>query len=207
MTNQSSNTKKIDYEQLWSCLQSLLIPSWPSNRTVFEGKPIGDAWPLAVLAEGQQDQSPRSSIQPFHKLTQWLAYSLSVPFQRILGYEWNNIELGTGLPEYRNGGLFVDLKVLTLKDEETKASIKTSSQLPEFDAETDTVVEWRAMTVVLLDELHGTLSQQYAARGVTLSMAQMLEAGTWKAGRELAAELRPETKSSPIVVISDGTLY
>ena len=207
LVKNSSDRKTIDYEQLWSCLQALLIPSWPSNRTVFNDKPIGDAWPLAVLAEIEQGQNPKYSIQPFHKLTQWLAYSLSVPFQRILGYQWRNIELGTGLPEYRNGGLFVDLGVLSLKDQDAKAGTKAPGQLPEFDASTDTVVEWRAMTVVLLDELHRTLSQQYAERGVTLTLPQMLEAGTWKAGRELATKLRPETKSSPIVVISDGTLY
>ncbi|KAF5026935.1 hypothetical protein F66182_965 [Fusarium sp. NRRL 66182] len=203
----SSDRKTIDYERLWTCLQKLLIPSWPSNRTVFDGKPIGDAWPLDVLAESQSDQSPRDKIHPFHKLTQWLAYSLSVPFQRILGYEWDNIDLGTGLPEYRNGGLFVDLEVLTLKEEDEKAGTKSPGQLPEFDAASDTVVEWRAMTVVLLDELHRALSEQYKSRGITLTLPQMLEAGTWKAGRELAAQLRPETKSSPIVVISDGTLY
>lgn len=184
-----------------------MIPSWPSNRTVFDGKPIGDAWPLDVLAEPEQNSNPGHNIHPFHKLTQWLAYSLSVPFQRILKYEWDNIALGTGLPEYRNGGLFVDLGVLTLKEQETKDSANHPGQLPEFDAASDTVVEWRAMTVVLLDELHSILSEEYAARGITLTLPQMLEAGSWKAGRELAAELRPETKCSPIVVISDGTLY
>jgi hypothetical protein len=35
----------------------------------------------------------------------------------------------------------------------------------------------------------------------------MLEAGSWKSGRELAAKKRPETKSSPILIDGDGTLF
>uniref|UniRef100_A0A8H7NPQ4 Uracil catabolism protein 4 n=1 Tax=Bionectria ochroleuca TaxID=29856 RepID=A0A8H7NPQ4_BIOOC len=208
---QAGDKKALDYETLWSCLQKLLIPSWPSDRTVVDGQPVGDAWPLAILtakADKEGDSSPRSRIQPFHKLTQWLGYSLVVPFTRQLGYSWDNLTLGTGLPEYRNGGLFVDLGVLTLKDDDLKEGLKASGEaLPKFDASSDVIVEWRAMTVALLDELHKIVSKTFEARGVSLSMAQMLEAGTWKSGRELAASLRPNTKSSPILVVSDGTLY
>jgi hypothetical protein len=211
LTKKASGSKTLDYAQLWSSLQDLLIPSWPGNRTVFEGQPIGDAWPLKVLgdiADQQGDKEPKNRIQPFHKLTQWLAYSLSVIFERQLGYSWQNMQLGTGLPEYRNGGLFVDLGVLKLKPADLKAGKENSGQeLPQFDASDDVVVEWRALTVALLDDLHQVLLDQYKPRGVTLSLLQMLEAGTWKSGRELAAELRPDTKCSPILVISDGTLY
>ncbi|RGP76905.1 hypothetical protein FLONG3_4988 [Fusarium longipes] len=206
-----SDSKTLDYEQLWSCLQNLLIPSWPGNRTVFNGQPIGDAWPLdtlASIAEKDGDEQERSKIQPFHKLTQWLAYSLSVIFERQLGYTWEKMELGTGLPEYRNGGLFVDLGALKLKQDDLQIGKKNSGQeLPQFDASSDVIVEWRAMTVALLDQLHQMLQDKYKPRGVELSLLQMLEAGTWKSGRELAAELRPDTKCSPILVISDGTLY
>ncbi|VUC21064.1 unnamed protein product, partial [Clonostachys rosea] len=208
---QAGDKKALDYETLWSCLQKLLIPSWPSDRTVVDGQPVGDAWPLAILtakADKEGNSSSRSRIQPFHKLTQWLGYSLVVPFTRQLGYSWDNLTLGTGLPEYRNGGLFVDLEVLTLKDDDLKEGLKASGEaLPKFDASSDVIVEWRAMTVALLDELHKIVSKTFEARGVSLSMAQMLEAGTWKSGRELAASLRPNTKSSPILVVSDGTLY
>ncbi|KAF4471915.1 urg3 [Fusarium albosuccineum] len=211
LCERASADKTLDFELLWSSLQDALIPSWPSNRTVFEGKPIGDAWPLAVLAEIADktgDKEEKNKIQPFHKLTQWLAYSLSVPFERQLGYKWKSRDLGTGLPEYRNGGLFVDLGVLKLKEKDLEVGKQASGQaLPQFDSSEDTIVEWRALTVALLDELHGTISKKFEAKGVTLSLLQMLEAGTWKSGRELAAELRPETKSSPILVISDGTLY
>ena len=45
---------------------------------------------------------------PFHKLSQWLAYSLIEPLQAA-GIAVTDIDGLTGLPEYRNGGLFVDL--------------------------------------------------------------------------------------------------
>lgn len=149
-----------------------------------------------------------AGIQPFHKLTQWLGYSLTVPFVRILGREWSNTELGTGLPEYRNGGLFVDMKVLTLKKPTLEAGQAASGQdLPLLDATSDAIVEWRALTVALLDRLHGLISERFAEKGVTITMAQMLEAGSWKSGREIAAQLRPSTKSSPILIDGDGTIF
>lgn len=122
---------------------------------------------------------------------------------------WTKSELGTGLPEYRNGGLFVDMELLTLKPDAQKKGLKVSkSELPCFGAGDDEIVEWRAMTVALLDELHKRVeSSSDRFGGVRLSLPQMLEAGSWKAGRELAAEKRPATKSSPILNSGDGTLF
>lgn len=118
------------------------------------------------------------------------------------------MSLGTGLPEYRNGGLFVDMKVLQLKDSVLKQGLEASTtDLPKFSDKGDVVVEWRAMTVALLDELYSMITTRFSERGINLSMAQMLEAGTWKGGRELAAECRPLTRSSPILLDGDGTLF
>lgn len=195
----------MDYRQLWTTLQAILIPAWPKDRPTIDGQPIGDAWPLQILAQGTADAS--AAIQPFHKLTQWLGYSLTVPFVRILGLGLVNDQLGTGLPEYRNGGLFVDLGALTLKPQVARANTSAGETLPCFSPTDDVIVEWRAMTVALLDELFQLVSAAFAAQGTTLSMAQMLEAGTWKGGRELAAKLRPTTKSSPILLNGDGTLF
>lgn len=211
MTQSSKDAGVLDYEVLWSALQSVLIPSWPKDRTHVRGKPIGDAWPLKVLAARNQKEGvdgTSGGIQPFHKLTQWLSYSLTVPLVRILGFQVRNAELGTGLPEYRNGGLFVDLGVLQLKPGVLEEGRKASGQdLPMYPATGDTIVEWRAMTVALLDELYKLVSAHFAEKGVAFSMAQMLEAGTWKGGRELAAKHRPATRSSPILMDGDGTLF
>lgn len=147
------------------------------------------------------------TIQPFHKLTQWLTYSLMVPFQRVLGLQWTNAESLTALAEYRNGGLFVDLGVLSLKREALGRGLEASGgDLPLFEAGDDVTAEWRAMTLVLIDDLYHRV-QARMPDGVHLTMAQMLEAGTWKSGREIAAQRRPQTKSSPILIKSDGTVF
>ncbi|KAI5244673.1 DUF1688-domain-containing protein [Aureobasidium subglaciale] len=201
-------SKELDYRVFWMTLQKLLIPIWPKERTQIDGIPIGDAWPLSVLEKQGGGNDIKSTIQPFHKLTQWLAYSLMVPFVRIMGHSWRNAHLGTGLPEYRNGGLFIDLGVLTLKPSALARGLSTSGQkLPMFKDSGDEIVEWRALTVALLDEVYKIVEKQMREKGVQFSMAQMLEAGSWKAGRELAAERRPETKSSPILIDGDGTLF
>jgi hypothetical protein len=210
MRKSSVDPSKLDVLVFWDVLQTLLIPIWPQDRTVVNKRAIGDAWHLSTLqrqlASTEADES--SYIQPFHKLTQWLAYSLMVPFQRILGLQWTNTDALTALPEYRNGGLFVDMGVLTLKKEDLERGLEAStdgSGLPMFSAGDDVVVEWRAMTLVLVDQLYRLVLERM--EGVELSMAQLLEAGTWKSGREIAKEKRPATKSSPIIIQSDGTVF
>jgi hypothetical protein len=210
MLKSGNASSSLDVLSLWDVLQSLLIPVWPKNRTNIGGTPIGDAWPLSTLQHGATSDSPKTAttgIQPFHKLTQWLTYSLMVPFQRVLHKQWINADSLTALPEYRNGGLFVDLGVLSLKKETLDRGLKASGgELPLFDAGDDVIVEWRAMTLVLIDILY-TKVQSRMGEGVQLTMAQLLEAGTWKSGREVAAQRRPETKSSPILINGDGTLF
>ncbi|KAL2685038.1 hypothetical protein Neosp_006133 [[Neocosmospora] mangrovei] len=203
----AGESSELDILALWDILQTLLIPIWPKDRTVVGGTAIGDAWPLSTLRTGGQSDAAADNIQPFHKLTQWLTYSLMVPFQRVLGLKWINADSLTALPEYRNGGLFVDLGVLTLKKETLDRGLEASGgELPLFEAGDDTIVEWRALTLVLIDKLY-TKIQSRMGNGVQLSMAQLLEAGTWKSGREVAAQRRPKTKSSPIIIKSDGTVF
>lgn len=207
LTKSAGDSSELDILKLWDVLQTLLIPIWPKDRTVVGGKPLGDAWPLKVLQSQTSSTSSSSEhIQPFHKLTQWLTYSLMVPFERVLGLKWKNAQSLTALPEYRNGGLFVDLGVLSLKPASLERGQKASGgELPQFEAGDDVVVEWRAMTLVLIDKLYEMVLSRLD--GVHLTMAQLLEAGTWKSGREIAAKHRPETKSSPIIIKSDGTVF
>ncbi|EED16296.1 conserved hypothetical protein [Talaromyces stipitatus ATCC 10500] len=212
LLSKAKSSGEIDYRDLWNLLQKVLIPVWPSDRTHIDGHPVGDAWPLKALATSSRANSSKTSaIQPFHKLTQWLAYSLMVPFDRLLKITWLNADQGTGLAEYRNGGLFVDIGVLSLKEESRARGLQLSSSnidgLPYFGASDDEIVEWRAMTVALLDKLHAIISSSSQFNGIQLTLPQVLEAGSWKAGRELAAEKRPLTKSSPIGILGDGTLF
>jgi hypothetical protein len=129
-------------------------------------------------------------------------------------------ELLTGLPEYRNGGLFIDTGLLTLKPDEYKrgvaqyqrnAQVKGQPSMevvPMFTADDDVIVEWRAVTVGLLDELLVEVNSSLGLSGrEKLSLAQMLEAGSWKGGREIAEVSRPNTKEPPIMILSDGTVF
>jgi hypothetical protein len=210
LLKRKGESSELDVLVFWDILQTLLIPIWPKDRTNINGQAIGDAWPLKALryqSTASDTEPPNTAtIQPFHKLTQWLTYSLMVPFQRLLNLQWKNTEALTALPEYRNGGLFVDMGVLTLKKDALERGMKASgADLPLFDAGDDVIVEWRAMTLVLIDKLYKIILDRMD--GVHLTMAQLLEAGTWKSGREVAAKKRPQTKSSPILIRSDGTVF
>jgi len=126
----------------------------------------------------------------------------------------------TGLPEYRNGGLLVDTGLLTLKEKDSEEGIAaykrnsdykaapSAEAVPLFEPADDVVVEWRAVTVGFLDELLVEVNKGLGLAGKEgLSLAQMLEAGTWKGGREIAATQRPQTKGPPIAIVSDGTVF
>ncbi|BFZ53318.1 hypothetical protein PYCC9005_000341 [Savitreella phatthalungensis] len=202
---------------LWTVLLDGLESIWPAGRTQLNGQVLGDAWPCSTLP--QQDP-PHLGIQPFHKLTQWLTYSVVQALVRVGNFSFAGTELLTGLPEYRNGGLFIDLGVLTLKAndiERGEMRFRDSAAhggqsvevIPTFDAGDDVVVEWRAMTVCLLDRVHAEINRQLGLTGTprALTLPQVLEAGTWKAGREIAEVQRPNAKGSPLGIVSDGTVF
>lgn len=110
-----------------------------------------------------------------------------VPMTKLLNVHFAGAELMTGLPEYRNGGLLVDTGLLTLKPDDVKRGLETyhrvtpaskaTEVVPTFEPSDDVVVEWRAVTVGFLDELLAAVNR---GLGIQLSLAQMLEAGTWK---------------------------
>lgn len=163
---------------------------WPATRTNIQGIPLGDAWQCQAMPKSPPAQ-PWETIVPFHKLTQWLCYSLMVPMTKLLNVHFAGAELMTGLPEYRNGGLLVDTGLLTLKEadrqrglkiyRETVAEGKGVEVVPTFEPSDDVIVEWRAVTVGFLDELLAAVNKGLGLGGhEQLTLAQMLEAGTWK---------------------------
>ncbi|KAI9222875.1 hypothetical protein BC828DRAFT_410622 [Blastocladiella britannica] len=134
------------------------------------------------------------------------------PLTRVLGWHVKGKELLTGLAEYRNGGLFVDLGVLTLTPAAlARATISGQEgdveRVPLFTPDDVAVVEWRALTVALLDRVGDLVRERVCMSASELELAKVLEGGTWKAGREIAAKLRPVTKGPPINLISDGTVF
>jgi len=169
-----------------------LGPIWPSRLTL-GGVPLGDTWRHPAI---RRDDATNGLV-PIHKLSQWLAYSLIEPLQWS-GITVTEIDGLTGLAEYRNGGLFVDSGVLRLRNPE--AAIHPNP------VDSTLVVEWRALTVALLDETAKLIRER---RGLTIDdfpLARVLEGGTWAAGRLLARDKRPDA-SPPIAVVSDGTVF
>ena len=167
-------------------------PIWPSRITL-DGVPLGDCWRHPAL----KTDDATSELVPLHKLSQWMTYSLIEPLQRA-GLNVADIDGLTGLAEYRNGGLLVDCGVLLLRD----AADETRSH----PVDSPLVVEWRALTVALLDRLAALLRQRLNKDAVSLPLAKILEGGTWAAGRKIAFERRPDG-SPPLKVISDGTVF
>ncbi|KAK2756467.1 hypothetical protein FQN54_005360 [Arachnomyces sp. PD_36] len=204
---------------LWTVLMDGLACIWPSSRTQMDGVSIGDAWPCSSMPSSPPAQ-PWENIVPFHKLTQWLCYSIMVPMSRLMNIRFAGSDLLTGLPEYRNGGLLIDTGLLTLKDydlqrglEAYRSNARIKGQpsvevVPLFAADDDVVVEWRALTVGFLDELLLEVNNMLGLHDEErLSLPQMLEAGSWKGGREIAEVSRPNTKEPPIMILSDGTVF
>ena len=167
-------------------------PIWPSRITL-DGVPLGDCWRHPAL----KSDDATSELVPLHKLSQWMTYSLIEPLQRA-GLDVDDIDGLTGLAEYRNGGLFIDCGVLSLRD----AADETRSH----SVDSPLIVEWRALTIALLDRLAALLRRRLNQDAVSLPLAKILEGGTWAAGRKLAFERRPDG-SPPLKVTSDGTVF
>lgn len=189
---------------LWSALIEGLNPIWPS-RLSFGGVSLGDVWPCPALDISNTTQDDSNNLVPFHKLTMWLTYSLVEVLEKKLKWRLVGIEDMTGLPEYRNGGLLVDLGVLTLK--EGALPIDPKSGLPRVAPSHPAIVEWRAMTVIELDRIADAIRKQLGLSTDQLTLAQVLESATWKGGREIAKAKRPETCGPPIEIESDGTVF
>ena len=166
-------------------LRTLLVvlgPIWP-------GRPLGDC--------GRHRAVPGDGLVPFHKLSQWLAYSLVEPLHEA-GMTITALDGLTGLAEYRNGGLFVDLGVIEPLDPALAARI--------LDPLEEAVVEWRALTLVLLDRVAERVRAMLGKTPDEFPLACVLEGGSWAAGREIALSLRPDGRP-PLSVASDGTLF
>jgi hypothetical protein len=184
--------RRVPAANVLSTLLDGLSSIWPSGL-MLHGLPVGDAGRHpAVRASDATDH-----IVPFHKLSQWLAYSLLEPFESA-GLTVERLDALTALPEYRNGGLLVDLGVIR-----PRAAI--DRQVP-HEVASEFIVEWRALTVALMDPLLDLVRGQLG-RDSSFTMPHMLQGGTWAAGRKIARELRPPDGPSPIPVAADGTVF
>jgi hypothetical protein len=178
--------------ELLRALLEGLAPIWP-GRIELAGTNLGDVWRHPAAG----GDGPTAGLVPFHKLSQWLAYSLFEPLERA-GIAVLQPGALTGLPEYRNGGLFVDLGVLVPKH----AEVTRDEHAPGDEV----IVEWRALTVALLDRVSELVRELLGKTPGELPLACILEGGTWATGRRVAAELRPGG-GPPIRIASDGTVF
>jgi len=173
---------------LLATILEVLAPIWPARLTL-AGENLGDVWRHPML-DGD-------GLVPFHKLSQWLCYSMIEVLEQI-PIAVSGLDDLTGLAEYRNGGLFVDLGVLTLRDP-SLATIPLAVDHP-------AVVEWRALAVALLDRIAPLLRARLGVSTQETPLARLLQGGTWDAGRRIAGERRPDG-APPLVVRSDGTVF
>lgn len=178
--------------EILAALLEGLAPVWPA-RLALDGENLGDVWHHPQAAP----EGPAPGLVPFHKLSQWLSYSLAEVLEDA-GLPVLALDALTGLPEYRNGGLFLDLGVLALRH-----PALARAALP---VDHPAVVEWRALTVALLDRLAGLVRDRVGLDAAALPLARVLEGGSWAAGRRIARALRPGG-GPPLQVVSDGTVF
>lgn len=189
-----SRNGAIGAPRILSILLDALGPIWPS-RISLQNIPLGDSWIYPPWQRGRE--SDAECIVPFHKLSQWMTFSLIEPLQQA-GLDVFDIDGLTGLAEYRNGGLLVDGRVLLPKQPELLNQLHGPDSI--------FVIEWRALTVALLDELRLLVAERLGLPEKEFPLPRLLEGGTWSAGRHLAQQLRPD-RSPPIRIQSDGTVF
>jgi hypothetical protein len=177
--------RSMDAKDVLKAVLLALGPIWP-GRIEFEGVNLGDVWSHSTLG-----------WLGFHKLSQWMTYSLLEPLMAA-GISIHGVDGLTGLAEYRNGGLFLDAGLIRFKDE-------TLSRTPLSPA-SDPIIEWRGLTVALLDPVAAEIQRQLGKTASEFPLAKVLEGGTWWAGRKIAREKR-NTSEPPIRIASDGTVF
>jgi hypothetical protein len=160
---------------------------WPGRLTQ-DGVNLGDCWKHSLLGQ---------DLIPFHKLSQWMTYSLVEPIEAA-GVRITGVEQMTGLPEYRNGGLLLDLGLITLRD----PANSQRAHLPSSEL----VIEWRALTIVLLDQIAAGVRKTLGWTEADFPLVKILEGGTWWAGRR-AAKAKRADGSPPLKLESDGTVF
>lgn len=175
------------------------IPATAILRAVLDG--LGPIWPKRLMAGernlGDVWRHSKVGLVPFHKLSQWMTYSLIEPMLEA-GLEVSGVEDLTGLAEYRNGGLMIDSGLISPRDQNDYERV--------WRPDSDFIIEWRALTVHLLDEIGAGVRKALGKTAAEFPLAKILEGGTWWAGRFLASEKRADG-GSPIKIESDGTVF
>ncbi len=175
---------------------------WP-GRLMAHGVNLGDVWKYGGWSFNTSDANKTpdaklvDSLVPIHKLSQWMTYSLIEPINEA-GFEVTGVDQLTGLAEYRNGGLMLDAGLISFRNSE--------DALKSWSPDSDLIIEWRALTIYLLDQIGHAVQKSLNKSSQEFPLAKVLEGGTWWAGRYLAQEKRLGG-TPPLNIISDGTVF
>lgn len=181
----SARDGRLEASAILAAVLRELGPIW-RGRPHLAGQSLGDVWRHSQLG-----------FVPFHKLSQWLTYSLFEPLEAA-GLRIEGASALTGLAEYRNGGLYFDARVLDLRDPSALERVHA--------VDSDLVIEWRALTLALLDRTAALVQRALGVSAEQLPLARVLEGGTWRAGRAIALEHRKDGRP-PLQIDSDGTVF
>lgn len=184
--------EKINAVDIFATVLAAFGPIWPGRLELHQTN-LGDVWKHGLVT----GPGSTAKLVPFHKLSQWLTYSLFEPLEWC-GIQIVGVDQLTGLAEYRNGGLFIDMQVIE--------PIKPDALKHEWSPGDEFIVEWRALTVALLDLVGDEVRRALGKTSDELPLAKVLQGGTWAAGRKIAAKLRPDG-GSPVKIKSDGTVF
>lgn len=183
---------EIEAAKILATVLDLFSSIWPGRLFVGDTN-LGDVWAF----EGIKGEYGTDNLIPFHKLSQWLSYSLFEPLEQA-GLKVVGIHELTGLAEYRNGGLFIDGEVLCLKNDlDLHKAHLPSSRL---------IIEWRALTLALLEVLAEKIRESLQVSAEQFPLAKILQGGTWTAGRKIAW-LKRKSTNPPLMIESDGTVF
>ena len=165
---------------------------WP-GRITLDGVNLGDTWQHPAA----RADNLTGGLVPFHKLSQWIVYSLIEPLEAA-GLSVTGIDDLTVLAEYRNGGLLFDFGVVRPKHDSVTSKPHACGD--------EVIVEWRALTVTLIELAAERLRAHLGLDTNTLPLAKILEGGTWAAGRQIA-HLKRIGGGPPIRILSNGSVF
>lgn len=162
-----------------------------ASPTTVDGAPLGDVWRHPAAGGAGTSEG----LVPLHRAAQLVAYSLIEPLEEA-GHTVADVGDLTALSDAWAGGLLVDGELLVPKIEGTVAVVHAASS--------EVVVEWRALTVSLLDRVAEAVRKELGVSAEALPVGHLLPA--IRAAGIGAAHDRRGAGVPPIRVDGDGVL-
>ena len=182
----------ISVKELWNFIVNDFKDIW-NIYNKDDKETIGDIWTHPYL---KIPCIEKSELMPFHKISQWIIYSLIDVIKNYGNYKITDTMILSALPEYRNAGLLLEYQVITPKNRLAFSKIYTIK---------DTfVVELRGLTIAILEYLLNDINSERSIEE-KYSMSEFLENGSWSLGREIA--YKKNNGDLPINLILEGNYF